>query len=38
MLNIKLDISLSIKKLLKNAKKEIVQNVNSTMVYTYFEI
>ena len=38
VLNIKSNISQNITELLKNAKKEILQNVNSAMIYIYFEI
>ena len=36
--NIDIDFYNKIIKLLKNARKKVVQTVNTTMVYTYFEI
>lgn len=36
--NIDLDFYNKITKLLKNARSKVVQTVNTTMVYTYFEI
>ena len=36
--NINLDFYNRIAELLRNARKTVIQNVNKTMVYTYFEI
>jgi hypothetical protein len=36
--NINLDFYNKIAELLKNARSKVVQTVNKTMVYTYFEI
>ncbi len=36
--NIDLDFYNKIAELLKNARKTVVQTVNKTMVYTYFEV